>query len=581
MPALVAVSALTLTACGGGGGKSGAAAVPSASASVQNFAIGAAALSNGPAAPVPGATPGGTAYELENAGIDYLDPSQQYVNNQQIIGNLYSRQLTGYRTDPATGKVVLVGDMATDTGHTTDGGKTWTFTLKKGLKFQDGTPITSHDVKYAIERLYQDYQTQGPLYIQQWLSGANYRDTYKGPQSGDLPDSVLGTPDDQTIVFHFQSPHTDAPYAMNMPNVTAIEKSKDTGQAYNNGPQSIGPYMIQSYTPDKQLVLVKNPNWDPSTDPIRHQYVDKWELDLGIATPLMTQRLMAGSGTDNDALTVATSADPAQIKTIATDPQYKNRTENEFLPFVDVYNINMSRVTNPAVRKALATALPVANIIKENGGSATGEVASNLMSPTVSGWQNTDPLGIKANPNGDPDKAKQILQAAGQMGYKIEYAYSNTDIQQKVSVAVQDALTRAGFTVERQQLDPTSYYTQIGKVNNQYDLYRSGWGADWPVGSAVIPPTLDGRQIADGANNYSHYNNTAMNSEMDRISAIGDLGQQSAQWMTLADKILSTDIPEIPVEYDKYFNIYGAGLGGVDYNQVLGAISLNDIFVKK
>lgn len=584
MPALVAVSALSLTACGGGSsaGSKAASAAASAQASVQNFLPGTAADSVGPAPAIPGAVSGGTAHDIETAGFDYLDPRQQYVNNLQEVGQLYSRSLTGYKTDPTTGKVTLVGDLATDIGSSPDGGKTWTWHLKSGLKFQDGTPITSKDVKYAIESLYEDYQTQGPTYIQTWLSGPNYRTVYKGPSSGQsLPDSVLSTPDDSTITMHFQSAHTDAPYAASMSNVTAIEQSKDDGQKYNTHPQSIGPYMISSYQPGKQLVLVKNPMWDPKTDPIRHQYVDSWEFDLGIAQQLMTQRLMAGQGDDKNAVSMAVSADQASIKSIVTDSQYANRTMNKFLPFVDVYDINMSRVTDLNVRKALETAFPVANVQKLNGGNETGEIAGNLVSPTVSGWKNTDPLGIKANPAGDPTKAKAILQAAGKLNYPIVYAYANTPTGQLVATAVSDALTQAGFNVQAKPLDSTSYYTEIGTAKNGFDLYRSGWAADWPVASTVIPPTLDGRQIGDGSANYSHYNNPAMDSEMDRIGQITDINAQSAQWMQLADKILSTDIPQIPVEDDKYFNVYGAGLGGVSYNQVLGCIDLNGIFIKK
>ncbi|WP_280668178.1 MULTISPECIES: ABC transporter substrate-binding protein [unclassified Kitasatospora] len=579
MPALVAVSALTLTACGGGSATSGGSG-KTATAEVQNFGLGTAADSTGPAKGVTGAKKGGTAYDIEPSGFDYLDPSQQYVNTYQTVGTLYSRQLTGYKVDPTTNKTILVGDMATDTGTQADGGKTWTYTLKKGLKFEDGTPITSKDVKYAVERLYTTYQTQGPTYIQTWLSGQNYRKVYAGPAAGELPDSVIGTPDAQTIVFHFQSPHADTPYAVSMPNITAIERSKDDAEKYNNHPVSIGPYKIKSYEPDKSLVLERNPMWDPSTDPIRSANVDTWSFELGIDASLLTQRLMAGSGNDKDALTLAQPADTADIKTIQSDPQYASRTISQYQPYVDTFDINNTRVTDVNVRKALAMAFPSATVNKLLGGSAVGDPAGNLISPTVAGWQNTDPLGLKATPNGDIAKAKAMLTAAGKLNYKIVLAYANTPHWQTVTAAIQDQLNQAGFQVERKELDPTSYYTQIGKPDNGFDLYRSGWGADWPVASTVIPPTLDGRTISDGATNYSHYNSAASNAEMDRINGITDVKQASAAWMALADKILANDVPMIPYAYDKFFQVYGAGLGGVGYNAVLGSVDLSNVYIK-
>lgn len=386
VPAMLAISAMSLTACSSG--HSNKISGDSAKSTVQNFGLGTLADSTGPAAAVAGSKTGGVAHGIEAAGFDYLDPSQIYVNEEQALAQLYSRSLTNYKTDPATGKTILVGDLATDTGKMSDGGKTWTYTLKDGLKYEDGTAITAKDVKYAVERLYATYQDQGPTYVQTWLSGQDYRKTYAGPYDGkDLPDSLIATPDDKTIVFHFTDPHADAPYAMAEPNITAIQKSADTKEKYNDHPVSNGPYKIASYEKDKSLKLVKNPNWDPKTDPIRHQYVDSWEFELSIANPLLTQRLIAGNGDDKNALTLVQNADNPSIAKIQADQAtYKDRLINKFQPFVDTFDINNTRVKDPKVRKALALAFPRAQVQKLLGGSATGDLATNYISPTVSGW---------------------------------------------------------------------------------------------------------------------------------------------------------------------------------------------------
>lgn len=582
VPAMLAISALALTGCSSGSGsKSGDGGTKGgAKSEVQNFGLGTLADSTGPAPEVKGAKTGGVAYGIEAAGFDHLDPGQIYVNEYQALAQLYSRSLTGYKIDPTTGKTILVGDLATDTGKSSDEGKTWTWTLKDNLKFEDGSPITSKDVKYGIERLYATYQDQGPTFIQEWLSGADYRKTYEGPYDGkELGDDVIGTPDAKTIVLHFKESHNDAPYAAAMPNITAIQKSKDTKEKYDVKPDSIGPYKIESHEPDKSLKLVKNPNWDPKSDPIRHQFVDSWEFELGITNPALTTRLMAGNGNDKNALTLVQNADAPNIAKISADASYKDRLINKFQPFVDTFDINNTRVTDPKVRKALALAFPRAQVQKLLGGAATGDMATNLISPTVSGWKDTDPLGLKAKPEGDPEAAKALLKEAGKEGYPIVLAYANTPRWQPISAAVQEALNSAGFKVERKELDPTTYYSVIGKKDNPYDLYRTGWGADWPVGATVIPPTLDGRKIADGSPNYSHYNSDATNAEIDRILKISDAKQANEEWMKLADKILA-DVPKIPTTYGKFYQVYGAGLGGVAYNEVIGATDVNSVFVK-
>ncbi|GAA1352293.1 ABC transporter substrate-binding protein [Streptomyces beijiangensis] len=550
---------------------------------MQNFGIGTKADSTGPATAVTGAKPGGTAYDLDQAGFDYLDPGQQYVSDQLSVQLLYNRSLTGYKIDPKTGKTTLVGDLATDAGTSSDGAKTWTYTLKDGVKFEDGSAITSKDVKYGIERLFADYQTQGPQYVQKWLFGPDYRKAYKGPYTGQsIPDTAIATPDDKTIVFHFKDAHADTPYAMAMPNISPVQKAKDDKVKYNNHPVSTGPYKIASYKAGKSLSFVRNPNWDPKTDSIRNAYPDKWEFQLGIAEPGLTNRLAADSGLDKFAVNLSGSSDPSKMQTLTTDAQYKARTVNEYQPYVEVMNINTKRIKDPKIRQALMYAFPMKQVQQAFGGGAQGELGTTLLSPTVAGWKKFDPFNKLTNTTGDIEKAKGLLKEAGVTGkYKISYAYANTPRWQAVSLTVKNALDKAGFDVQRKAIDPTSYYTVVGKVATPYDIYRTGWGADWPSASTVVPPTMDGRNLADGTNNYSFLNDEHVNTEIDRIQAITDITKQNDEWRTLSEYVLKTDTSQIPFIFDKYFNLYGSGLGGVTYNQVYGTVNPNTVFVKQ
>lgn len=577
--AVVSAGTLALSACSSSG-SSNTNQNTGPKSTVQNFSLGTAADSTGPAPAVAGATKGGTVYDIEPTGFDYLDPTQQYVSNLLSISGLYNRTLTGYKIGP-DGTTILVGDLATDTGKMSDGGKTWTWTLKKGLKFQDGTPITSADVKYDVERLYMPSETQGPTYFPTWLSGQNYRNVYQGPDGGkSLPDSVISTPDAQTIVFHFQSPHADAPYAASMPPIGAFEPGKDSNN-YNNAPISDGPYEISSYVPGKSLIMTRNPNWDPSTDPIRSAYPDSWNFELGVANPQLTTRLEQQVGTDKDALSLSTTADASQTDTILNGSQYKSRTVSQYQPYVEYMSINMSRVKDVNVRKAIALAMPDESLQKLYGGPSQLDIGSTLISPTVAGWTAADPFNKKQYPNGDPTDAKALLQKDNKLGYKLVFAYANTPRWQKISVALQNALQQAGFTVVLSPIDPTTYYTQIGMVNNQFDIYRTGWGADWPTPSTDVPNLLDGRTISDGSPNYSHYLSTSTDAQIDKINAEPNTALAASEWNTLAQQVIANDVPLVPFGFDKFLQIYGSGLGGIRYNQVIGTIDTSSVFVKQ
>src|SRR3954447_17716706 len=89
---------------------------------------------------------------------------------------------------------------------------------------------------------------------------------------------------------------------MSFPMFTPIPKAKDTKQDYGNNPVSSGPYQWDSYTPGTELKLKKNPNWDPNTDPVRHQYADAWDFKWGVEQVKAQQQVLNSNGPDANAV---------------------------------------------------------------------------------------------------------------------------------------------------------------------------------------------------------------------------------------------------------------------------------------
>jgi peptide/nickel transport system substrate-binding protein len=578
------IVALAVTACGGssGGGTKGAAGGGKTGGGQSAFAFGVDNNAKGPAYDVPGHTTGGIVHDLEDSDFSHLDPARIYVNNNQSLADMVERQLTGFIE--RDGKITLVGDLATNTGETTDGGKTWKYTLRPGVKFDDGNPIKPSDIKYAVERGFDPAYTEGPTYLYEWLAGksGDFRKFYGGPYKGkELPDTSIKADDAAgTITFFFDQPRADMPFASGLTTTSPVQKAKDTKEKYDLTPQSTGPYKISSHVVDKSLTLVKNTQWDPNTDPIRHQYVDGFNFEFGTDQLAINKRLIAANGDDASAMTLADFVLPEVLKQVQTTPALLARTTVGNTSFVLVTNINNTRIKDVEIRKALLYAYPTFQARQIAGGSSIGDFASTNLSPTVPGYEAFDLYDQKKFPQGQPDKAKAILTAKGKVGMPIVYGYSNTPTGQQISVAVKAGLEKAGFKVILKPIDRKTFYDVIGKVNNSYDLYGGGWGADWPSASTVIPPTLDGRKISDGSPNYEHFNDPAVNTEMDRILLETDLVQASKDWAALDKKIMAL-VPYIPRLYDKATTLYGAKLGGVFLSKVRGEPSLNGVFLTK
>src|SRR5690242_11059286 len=264
--ALGAVAALVLAACGGGN-------VASSGGSGSGGG-GGAADANG--VHNPSTEKGGTLRFANSGDWDSLDPADTYYAYSWDFVRLYGRSLTMFKSAPGEQGATLVPDLAESLGTPSDDAKTWTYKLRTGVKFEDGTPVTSKDVKYAVERsLDKATFPNGPTYFNDFLDTQGYTSPYKDTTPDKLGLKAIETPDDQTIIFHLVKPFSGFDYFAQQPSTIPVPRAKDTGSKYKEHVVSTGPYMFESNELGKQFTLKRNPNWDASTDPNRKALPDK------------------------------------------------------------------------------------------------------------------------------------------------------------------------------------------------------------------------------------------------------------------------------------------------------------------
>ncbi|MFF9201583.1 ABC transporter substrate-binding protein [Streptomyces sp. NPDC014986] len=583
----IVAGSLALTGCsgdnGGSKGKDESKSQKDAAEQQDPVAYGDVAASSGPAEEIAGAKSGGFINVYMQSDLSHMDPGQIYVSDAGQFSNLVHRGLTNFQED-AEGNLTVVGDIATDSGKSSDGGKTWTFKLKDGVKDEDGNVITSADVRHTIERMYSKVIFDGPTYVQSWLSGNDYRKALPdGPYKGKhLPDSVLETPDDSTVVFHFDQPRPDLPQALAMAGYAIVPEKQDTKEKYDDAPAALGPYKIAEYKPGKSMKLVKNDQWDPKTDSVRHQYVDGYNFTSTIDQASQTKRLIADQGEAKNAIQFTDPVDPAQMSTVIGDAATKKRTIQGYQPYVWQLTFNLDRVKDKKIRDAITYAIPNQSMVQADGGRYGGEVAGGLIAPTLSNFDPSyDPFGKLKKPNGDPAKAKELLKEAGvKEGTKLTYAYSNTPRGQAQQVIIKDALKKIGFDVQAKEIDRASFYEQVGKLDNPYDIYMTGWGQDWPSASTVITPVYDGELVADGASNYSHINDKQVN-DLIKKALTQEPEEAAKTWEQAHHRIVEEINPAAPVYYSKQIQLYGSNIGGARYSTESNYIDINDLYLKQ
>ncbi|GCB51913.1 ABC transporter substrate-binding protein [Streptomyces sp. NL15-2K] len=517
-------------------------------------------------------TKGGTLTVLNQADYDHLDPQRVYTTQGSSMDEEFVRTLTGWDETGSAPK--LVGDLATDIGTPSKGATVWTFHLRHGIKWQDGTEVTAQDVKYGVERTFSPDINGGPPYASQWLVGGS---TYKGPYKGQQLASIQ-TPDKYTIAFHLNQPVADFSQTTAMPAWSAVPKAHDTGATYDTHVWSDGPYMIKSYTKNKELVLVKNPHWVQSTDPIRQQNVDEMDVKFGQDQSAIDQQIKSDAGTAQTSIMQWPIAG-SDLTSIASDSSLKSRFYKIPAPGINYLAINTTRVKDIRVRQAIEDAIDKTTVRGAFGGSAYGDYASTMLSPGIDGYKKFNLYST--NPAGDLTKAKALMKQAGNPKPTMSLAVENNTTQEHFADAVKTSLGKIGVTVNITPIDKANYFSTIDNVKNQYDLTWGDWIADWPNASTVLPVLFDGRQIAklpQSNQDLSYLNDPKVNAQIDKISKMTGINEANTAYGNLDEQIMK-DAAVVPLMYMNFSELAGSKVGGVIPDAVLAEPSLVHVYV--
>jgi peptide/nickel transport system substrate-binding protein len=522
-----------------------------------------------PAPEVPGARPGGTLHWLQEGSPEHFDPQQIY-DALDLSTALFFRTLTGYIE--GEGGLRVVGDLATNAGESSDGGRVWTFHLRPGIAFDDGSPIRSADIAYAVARSFSAYGAGGPHYLQLALDPSG---TYAGPYGGGGPAPGVSTPDDRTIVFTFPVPHPEMPFISAMPTTSPVPQARDTGADYERTWVASGPYRRRSAVPGESLVLERNPYWSPSSDPIRHQYPDLVAFDWTVSRADQTARVRASVG--EDAATVMTAnVAPDQIAAVQADPALLARTLAGPTPTARYLNINTARVTDLTVRRALNLAFDRAGLVDALGGSAVASPSTTILAPTVPGYRSYD--AYPAGPHGDPARARELLGGARP---ELTMCFPDTTDETGSANVTRDALQRAGFRITERPIHVDEYYTTIGTRGTTCDLMSTGWVADFPDGDSTLRVTLDGNLIGDSGNvNFSYLDNPAVNTALERLAAVTDRTAVAPAYGFADQLIMTLSAPLVPTFYVNAFSLYGSNVGGVFLSGLYGLPNITGAYVR-
>ncbi|AKL67746.1 MULTISPECIES: ABC transporter substrate-binding protein [Streptomyces] len=535
----------------------------------------------------PGGAPreGGTLTVLNAEPQSDFDPARLYTSGGGNVPSLVFRTLTTRNREDGAAGTKVVPDLATDTGKANADATEWTYTLKDGLKYEDGTPITTADIKYGIERSFAAELSGGAPYLRDWLVGG---ESYEGPykNGGKGLDSIV-VPDEKTITFKLRKPEGEFPFLATQTQFAPVPKAKDTGVTYEEHPVSSGPYKVVKNEGDgEHLTLERNEHWDPKTDEERKAYPDKIDVRSGLDAAVINQRLSTSSGADAAAITTDTNLGPAELAQIGGDKQLAARVGTGHFGYTNylAFNPKVAPFDNPKVRQAISYAVNRTSVVNAAGGSALAEPATTFL-PEQEAFGFTKYDHFPAGATGDAAKARELLKEAGfPDGISITLTHNTAQNRQtgpEIATAVQQALAAAGITVKLEGLENNAFNERRWDAKNTPGFFLSRWGADWPSGGPFLAPIFDGRQIVTNGSNYNHaqLDDPAVNTEIDEIAKLTDLAAAGKRWGAL-DKKIGEQALDVPLFHPVYKRLVGKDVKNVVISDWTGVLDISQVSVK-
>jgi peptide/nickel transport system substrate-binding protein len=470
-----------------------------------------------------------------------LDPAVTSTTfGRNILQFIYDPLL---RKDPSTG--AIVPGLAESYDSSNDG-KTITLHLRQGVTFQDGTPLNSAAVKFSFDRI-SDPALASP-----------YAATIVGPVES------IETPDEYTVVINLKNPY--APYldsltqaALAPVSPTAVEKY---GADFGLNPVGTGPFKIVSNTPDEEITLTRNEdyNWAPAyyshqgpayletlvvknvtDDSTRMSLIETGDIDV-IYNPLINQ---LDSFRDDPSYTIAVAVRPGVPRSIILNTAK--------FPFDDA-----------ATRRAVAWGIDRQRILDDVFGGI-GSVPTGIITPNLLGfWED----GASQWPTYDPDKAAQLLKDAGwsdsdgdgildKDGKPFEISYGQTPgfPSETFGQIIVNDLTKLGIKVNIENEDQAAYLADI----------RAGkWEMSTFLFAATDPDVLNtiaNSESIDKAWNTARYNNPAV----DELLAKGRTTLDQTARATIYQQVQQTLLEEMP-----YIPFYQINLAFILNSKVQG-----------
>ncbi len=481
----------------------------------------------------------GGEIKIGTTGLDNADPVMfQTTQAVQAFQLAYVPLLTYAHKEGAAGSEIIPG-LATEVPEPTNGGKTYEFQLRDGLKYSDGTPVKASDFENTIKRLLV-LGSGWSFFYSPIIEG-----TEEFQKKGDLKGDISGIETDDkagTIKITLTEPDTKILFALAEPYAAPTPAAKSPAKQLKQPPPGVGPYVLDIEDFNRLYTLTRNKYWTDIPGIPKGNF-DKITGQVSDSVTKMTQDVITG---DVDFMT----EDPTGDQLPEVREKYADRyseTANPPNVYYNFMNVTVPPFDKQEAREAVNYATDSNALVRVFGGRLTP--SCNFLPEGVVGHKEIDcKYGA---PDGKPDieKAKQLVKDSGYEGEKVTYWVNNKDPRPAIADYFRDLLNEIGFDADVKTLDQQVYFEQIGLKKNKAQIGFTDWFQDYPHPGDFIESLLSTRALSSEVTfNQGFVSDPELDKKLDELRP-KDPQDAADEWADLDDYV---------VNEKAYVNVYGS-----------------------
>jgi peptide/nickel transport system substrate-binding protein len=522
--------------------------------------------------PSAGSHRGGTL-RLAASGFDFgsIDPTNFGPPSAIILTN---DGLTGFRRVGGVEGTRLVPDLAVSLPAPTDGGTTYTFQVRRGIRYADGRLVRPEDFRRALKR---SFIIAHDAFYYSAIVGA--RECAATPRRCDLARGIAVDDRAWTVKFHLKAPDPDFLLKLALPFADAVPAGTPNRDVRTHPVPATGPYVIASYRPGRFLEFARNPHfhvWSAAAQPAG--YPDRIIWRLGVRPAAQVAAVESGrtdvafDGVPPDRLAEVTTQYASQVRENPIP-----RTTFAFL------NTRVPPFDDARVRRAVSYAADRAAFVRAVGGPDRAQPTCQVLPPNFPGYRPYCPFTLRPGPSGvwsQPDlpRARRLIAASGTRGAKVTvWVPANRRPEGRLLVTL---LSQLGYRARPKYVGSNAYPT-ITEPRLRIQAGVLSWVADYPAASNFIAFFFSCPAQAPAANtNPSQFCNPRIDTQIKRALALEatDPAIAASLWSQLEREIVD-QAPMVPLVNPKQVDFLSRRLGNYQYNPQLGVL-LDQLWVR-